>query len=219
MSKNNLGQFFNQVVYVKLKNDCNLKYFRDCSYCDYRVGCSICERGDAKGFETNLLDIIKDDYFLLNDLDIIVDYDPDHDCEPELPYYYETEDKDAITVVFDYFKQFNALDISSNPSKSLIDNTSHSCGITSIFREDVTDPRGFSYVSDDKFVDINKVRKIHICGNCFKWLVCLDHKLKDKFHQINALQVFWYDLIEEDLKDIIEFKNPDDKKLFISVDD
>src|SRR5437870_4022176 len=71
---NKLGNFYTKQILVKLKTEnlstdphaYNLDYFKECGYCDYRVTCDICEKGDACGFKTNLLDIMKDDYFPLN---------------------------------------------------------------------------------------------------------------------------------------------------------
>lgn len=216
-AKNNIGQFLDHDIYVRLKPGCDINYFKDHGYCDYRVGCSICQIGDARGFKTNFLDIVSEEYFLLNDLDIIVEYNHDIDCEPELPIYYMTTDKEAVRYIFDFYKQFDRMDTRSNQTQSLINNTCHSFNITSIFRKEVVDSRGFSYVSENELVDIDEVCRVHVCCSCYKWLVCINDKLKDKFDKSSGLKFFWDDIINEDLKDIIEFKNEKDRKLFCQV--
>ena len=208
--KNKLGEFYDDEVYVKLKDNADLSYFKDIKYIDYRVGCAICEKGDASDFRINILDIAKNDYFLLNELDIVLDkWHLKRDWS--MPLYYQTNDPATIKLVFEYFKKFNDLNDEyhgHNPQYSLIDTCQSAGGITSIFR---------SNKHYDQY--INKVYYAHICDNCFKWLIYQDKELSKKFVAINSLKIFWADTVIDYLEDLIEFKDPEDKKIFIIADD
>lgn len=214
---NRLGRFYDKQIFVKLKKDkpldpnsYDLEYFKDCGYCDYRVGCSICEKGDATSFKTNLLDIIKDDYFLLNDLDIILEFDEDE--HRSYPLYYQTYDKETIRTIFEHFKTFNKLAEEyhgHNPNHDITDDIGGAPGITSIFRD------SGKYYDEYAFVDINTIRCAHICDCCFKWLICINKDLGQNFTTVNSLKIYWADTVNEELEHIIEFKDPSDRELFV----
>lgn len=186
--------FFPKEQTIKLKNNYNLSYFRNDGYCDYRVGCSICERGNAYGFKTNILELITNNEFVVNDLDIIRD---DINEDVKFPLYYETKDSNTIKLVFEYYKkigtlsdQFNGI----NPKNNIRDKYRSSSGITSIFRD---------VDSMEPIKDSSSIKRAHICDLCFKWLNIV-HNGINQFCEINALKLFWEDFIIEDIEDIIE---------------
>jgi hypothetical protein len=205
-SKNSLGNFYDKEIYVRIKNG-DLSCVEGGRYCDYRVGCSICEKGNARVFRTNLLSIANKNFFLLNKLDVILD---DIDDTYELPVYYQTNDPGIIKLLFNCFKKFNMM-TNCCDKISLTNGLMYSSHLASIFRDDV--------YNDNSFVDINKVHSVHICNMCFKWLIFRDNELSEKFAIINPLKIFWADVMNDEFKDVIEYKDQGDKEIFNIVDD
>tara|TARA_B100000674_G_scaffold491405_1_gene509260 strand:- start:1355 stop:1582 length:228 start_codon:yes stop_codon:yes gene_type:complete len=53
MNHTKFGNFLDETINVKFKNniDNELDYYRENGYIDYRVGCDLCEKGDAYGLK------------------------------------------------------------------------------------------------------------------------------------------------------------------------
>jgi hypothetical protein len=188
---------FFSIPIIKLKDNCDLNYFKECCYIDYRVGCSICERGDAYAFKTNMLHLIdKDNQFNTKDLDIIVEFD---DKDKSFPIYYETRDENTIELLFQYFKKIDYLSdhfSGINPQNYIRGEINiSSSGIGSIFRKD----NSFDYISNSK-----SIKHAHICNLCFKWLNILHENISEQFMEIDSFKIFWEDFIIDDLQDMIK---------------
>ena len=141
-SKTKLGNFLITPL-ARLNDDADCEYFRKCGYLDYRVGCAICERGEATSFRTNFFEIAKkNEPFSLDELDIVLDRDSDcckHDYE--LPIYHLTTDRDTIQFLFEMFKSFHRLSLcklGTNPKYNILDGHRCGWGITSVFRSSRT---------------------------------------------------------------------------------
>ncbi len=231
MSQTKLGLFFKDDIKVKLVKDCDLSYFKENGYCDYRVGCDICEVGNAHGFITNIIDIIdnSDNYFYLNNLELKIK-DENSWCESldslDVYNYYESNDKNVIKQVYKYYKKFNKLDTCISNKCDLFSENVNLCsgvGISSCFNKHNETKFTFSEnkLNNDiskkinKFNnDISKIKNIHICSICYTWFICINKKYDDCFTYTHPLKYFWKDVVKDDLYDIIEFDNENKKNLF-----
>ena len=198
-SHTSFENFFTTDSPVELVKNCDLSYFRDCGYVDYRVGCTICERGDAYGFKTNLLDLIDNDNVTLNIRDLNIITEDDHK-DTRFPVYYETKDKNTIKQMFEYFKKMNNLSENfngTNPKNYLIKDSGcirSSGGISSIFVKE----NSWDYIENTEIVN-----HIHICDLCFKWLNIIDKDIHHQFQEIDSFKIFWENFMIDYLHDII----------------
>jgi len=180
-------------IKVKIKHNCNWSYFEEYGYCDYRCGCDLCGKGQALSFRTNILEFKNKDSFLLNDLDIIHDKSDD---DIKLQYFYVTDDKEAIKLIYEYYIKFEEL--SSNPKKySLKSGLDSGFSITSVFFREP-----FNIISYD---DIDKIQNVKLCSTCYKWFICVHKQFEKGFMMYKSLKYFWSDVINDYICDIIEF--------------
>jgi len=208
MSHTKLDNFFEDDIKVKLVKDCDLSYFKENGYCDYRIGCDICEVGDAYGFKTNIINIIDNSnkFFYLNNLDLEI---KNSWCEEEnndiyLYNYYESNKKNVIKQVYKYYNKFNKLNTVNRSKCNLFIGGNTGTGIAGCFNY------------HHKFCgDISKIKSVHLCSNCYTWFICINKKYNDSFTHIHPFKIFWKDVVKDYLYDIIEFDRKKKKKLFI----
>ena len=72
MPHTSFGNFLTEKFMVKFKDniDEKLAYFKNIGYADYRVGCDLCECGQAFGLKTNVGKFVNSNGFELNQLEI-----------------------------------------------------------------------------------------------------------------------------------------------------
>jgi len=185
MSKTKIDNFVKEPIKVFFKKNIDLSYFKNNGFCDYRIGCDLCKKGDCYGFKTNILNF--KDSFILNELDIDKSI-----CDPEnkiyLQNFYETDDCILIKNIYDIFNKMNEKHGNERLfyEYDIIDQVYTGSWIQSIFEKK----------------NIKDIKNIKICSICYLWITSSNI---NKFSIINPFKYFWIDVINNYMDDIIEF--------------
>jgi hypothetical protein len=200
MSLTKLGNFLEDDVKVILKKDADFSYFTKNGYCDYRCGCDVCMKGDARGFKTNILDIISDskEWFLLKKLDLDI---KNSWCEKEdsiyLQMYYETSNIDAIKDIHKYYIKINEL-----WDNDTLNNSYDTYNIL-----DKEYPFSSAKIASNfSSESIENIKNVKLCSSCYTWFICLNEKYSNDFAMTNLFKYFWIDVVNNYLCDITDFK-------------
>lgn len=148
---------------------------------------------------------IKKDGFKLNQLQLDFNtwYKKD---DIKMLVMYETEDKQIIEHIYNYYLQISKLNISTNINISRTDITKSCFGITSIFWKEPVSNDFVCHISRD---ELTKIKNVHICAYCYRWFFINNFNIKSKFKEQNPLKYFWFEFVEE-LHDMIEFESEQD---------
>ena len=199
MNHTKFGNFLDDTINVKFKNniDNELDYYRENGYVDYRVGCDLCEKGDAYGLKTNIVKFLDNISFKLNDLEIEFNDTWYSNDILKLHMMYETSNKQIIKLIYNNYLKINKL----NEEKVGM------VSITSPFRKFPKKENNFSnHISIE---ELKNIKSVHICGNCIKMFN------KKHFIEQNPLKYFWIDFVKNHLQDIIDFESEISMKSFI----
>ncbi len=219
MAHTSFGIFLNEIFNVKFKSniDEELDYFKNIGYSDYRVGCDLCEKGNACGIKTNIGKFVNTNGFQLNQLEIdFTNTWYDDKNELKLKMMYETSNKKIIGQIYNYYLNFDKVDddieYKININSTNICNAGNS-GLTSIFwkEPEVTNGDFISYISPNELTDI---KNVHLCGQCYKWFITVHENTKNEFIKQNPLKYFWFDFVENYLHELIDFESKDIKIKF-----
>ena len=210
MSHTSFGLFLNHLFKVKFKKNIEeqLKFFYEVGYADYRVGCNLCETGQARSLKTNITDFINEEYFYLNDLKLSFNdvwYNQNHK-HLDLNIMYETTNKEIIKKIYQYHLKFNNIDGYKQILIRPNDEIKMSSGLTSCFTSENSPDE---CITENELEDISDV---HICLNCYKWFISVNEE-KDFIEQ-NPLKYFWFDFADDYLYDVIEFETLEDMNDF-----
>ena len=209
MSRTKLDNFIEDNIKIKFIDNGSMSYFKETGYCDYRCGCDLCGSGDARGFKTNILDLVDnslDGWFFINDLDVKI---KDSWCESEDYIYlrtlYETNDKNVINKIGNIFDKFSGIfDNQSVPRKYELLSDRHSdSSLTGCF---------------DNNQNRDEIKNVRLCSNCYKWVVMDNNEYCDKFSLINTFKIFWADVMNDYLSDLIEYEDKNMKKIVENLD-
>jgi len=213
MTHTSFGLFLHETFNVKIKENSHdeFKYFKEIGYADYRVGCDLCEYGQACGLKTNICQYIDTKEFKLNDLEIDFNnawYNDDGETLT-LQTMYETKDKEIIEQLYNYYIQFKKTEeqignIIICPT-DYVEAGGH-C-ITSCFWECPDTGNNYEeHISKDKLANITSA---HLCLNCYKWFILMHkNKAPESFVKQNPLKYFWTSFVTDYLHDLIEFESP-----------
>lgn len=188
-----LGCILDKKIYISSKN----KNPNNIYYCDARLGCHICEKGNPCSFK---IKIPENDIFLMNDISISIS----NDNYIKLDLYYLCFDKESISMINNYSK---LIDGSTNCNKYYSSNKRFKCctssGIETIFKTE----------------SLDNIKEIHICSNCMQWLKVTNKRLDfTKFYKINPLILFWKQFIDDIIHENVTLWRGEKNKLFFDID-
>ena len=225
MAHTSFGNFLNGNYNVKFKENIDqeqLDYFKNIGYSDYRVGCDLCECGNACGIKTNIGKFVNTDWFQLNQLEIDFDntWYSDED-KLKLKTMYETSNKKIIEQIYNYYLNFNKVDgqIEYNININLTHTSdAGNSGLTSAFwkEPDVANGDFTSCISPE---ELTEIKNVHLCGQCFKWFITVHENTKNQFVKQNPLKYFWFDFVEFDLHELIDWESVQMKDKFYNYYD
>ncbi len=213
MSHTIFGNFLDETINVKFKNniDNELDYFRKNGYVDYRIGCDLCERGDAYGLKTNILKFLNNSNFKLNDLEIDFNDTWYSNDKLELHMMYETSNKKIIKLIYNNYLKINKLNEEKKLTNKINIYSTYTekvgvVSITSPFRKFPKKENNFSnHISIE---ELKNIKNVHICSHCCKMFN------KKHFIEQNPLKYFWIDFVKNYLHDIIDFESEISMKSF-----
>lgn len=218
-----LGYFLgNNKILVKINDEAKKEILQSFyHYGDYRLGCSLCNKGDAYSFKNNIKKLSNDkNEFFLNELKIIGKF------KFNFMQLVKIDDKQLIKQLYnDYYKKYftnrlqdnikikkKIIKQSENINKIEVDCFSYSHLISSIFDEvkDSNDEENNDYF--EKHIDIDVINSINLCSVCLSWVNILENKInnveniefKKKIKPINLMECHWKNYVK---KYILE--NPD----------
>lgn len=195
--------YFKKPMYAKIfPSFCSESH----SFFDFRAGCDLCCDGNAMCFETNILDLIKQNengIILLNDLDVTIE----EECHVKT--LYRTTDKKTINSLYRIKKKMFLPDFSLE----------HECSVVKKSEDSRTGYGGEKITSS--FVDYDKNELISeqkcaekksakLCSRCVIWYVVasnpyseeIEIDIQNKFKIIDGMQIFWENFLKFELPNI-----------------